>query len=202
MPPYNAEASNMSDDRIEMTVELQAVTGRDDHFTSNALLLSGARIEKVLSTGNEMDRPFTVENGVVVVARDDATLPLRAVVSLPADLQAKVDDAAAMLSFDTAKLELEEKWKRRTFTWTIASAILTAVVAVTVALIGAGSGSKEPPGLTVASGPVQSCRDSLKRLATLADVSGQTLSTLGAAVKRHEETCDEVLVDVLAEIGK
>lgn len=201
MRPSSAGLPEMSSERRRITVELEAATGGANGWTSDVLLISGAHVERILSAGGEDGGSFTVQDGIIC-AESDIIPPLCAVVSLPADLQSKAQEETEKLNFERAKFGLEEKWKRRTFLWTIASALLTAGVAVAVALIGVSGGSKDGSTLTVASGPVQSCRDSLKRLTTLADVSGQTVPALGEAISRHEETCDEILVDVLAEIGR
>ncbi len=73
---------------------------------------------------------------------------------------------AQRLALDRQKIELDERWRHRTFLWTIGSAVLTAAVTIGVALIANGGQPGSRPD--IAAGPVEACRDSLRRLSTLA----------------------------------
>lgn len=107
------------------------------------------------------------------------------------------DFEVAKLAFEQKKLDLEIHWKKRTFQWSIASALLTAIILIAVGFF-ANSGSS----FNISTGPVESCRESLQRLTTLANINGQTVSNLASAIARHERECNEVLIDILTEIGK
>lgn len=107
------------------------------------------------------------------------------------------------LSFEKEKLALEDKWRRNTYVWSIASAFLTAAVTITVALIAVEGKTSKQPGVEIASGPVEACRDSLRRLDSLAAaVPNQTVAELREAIRRHTNQCDDVLVGILAELHK
>lgn len=108
---------------------------------------------------------------------------------------------AAKLAFEQDKLELGERWRRRTYLWTIASGLLTAAVTMGVAWVSTNSGSQDPTS-TIAVGPIEACRDSLRRLDTLALAQGQTLRDLAKAIGHHKETCDDVLVTLINETRK
>jgi hypothetical protein len=94
---------------------------------------------------------------------------------------------------------LEEKWKRRTYIWTILSALLAAGVALTVPLISSsGSAGRS---LDIATGPIENCLSSLKRLETLSVLQDQTVTNLSNAIRLHGEQCEGVLDAILAELA-
>jgi hypothetical protein len=108
----------------------------------------------------------------------------------------------AKLEFERERVAIEERGRKRTFVWTVVSGILTAAVTISVAWIGAigGKDDGERPGVTaVAEQRLVACRDSLSRLISLSELESQTLQALAAAVARHKQACDEVLVDLIAE---
>ena len=128
--------------------------------------------------------------------RDSAHQPIYALVSIRNDLLLGAADAVAPHALEEAKVALEEKWRRRTFVWTIASALITAAVSVSIAIIQLD----ESDGIV--AGKIQECRDSLQRLESLANISGQTVVNLQDAVNRHKQACDETLIDILAEAAQ
>jgi len=155
----------------------------------------------VFSDSSNEDIAFTIDDGFVLL-RDPAHQPIYALVSIRNDLLLGAADTVAPHALEEAKLALEEKWRRRTFVWTIASALITAAVSVSIAVIQLDEpdGGRFPEG--VVAGKIQECRDSLQRLETLANVPGQTVVKLKEAVNRHEQACDETLIDILAEAAQ
>lgn len=107
------------------------------------------------------------------------------------------------LEFEREKLALEHTWRRNTYRWSIASAFLSAAVTVGVAFIASGGSSSKVASPAIAKGPVQACRDSLRRLETLSGaVATQTVTDLMDAIRLHKDQCDDVLVGILSELDK
>ena len=191
----------MSAERLNVTVSLRPVAGRRNRWASDALAWPGARVERVFSDSSNENIAFTIDDGFVLL-RDPPHQPLYALVSIRNDLLLGAADVVAPHALEEAKLALEEKWRRRTFVWTIASVLITAAVSVSIAIIQLDEpdGGRFPEG--VVAGKIQECRDSLQRLETLANVPGQTVVKLKEAVNRHEQACDETLIDILAEAAQ
>ncbi len=89
-------------------------------------------------------------------------------------------------------------WQRRTFTWTIASALLTLFVTLGGQTIFKASGS----GLGISVDELDTCRNSLKRTVLLAGQAGETLATLAAAVRQHDAACDGLLVKLIGKADR
>ena len=193
----------MTMERLKVTVTLRPVAGSTNSWTSDALAWPGASVERVFSNSSGQDIAYTMDDDFVLLrAPADQHLPLYAVVSIRNDLLLGAVDAIAPHALEETKLALEEKWRRRTFVWTIASALITAAVSVSVAIIQFdGSDDGRFPESAVV-GKIQECRDSLQRLETLANISGQTVGNLKDAVNRHKQACDETLIDILAEAAQ
>jgi hypothetical protein len=114
------------------------------------------------------------------------------------DATATSDLELQKLAFEREKQELEERWRKRTFIWTIASTLLGVVVTISVPLI---SGSKGD-ATNLSQDTVRDCRSSLQRLPTLANIQGATIDSLRSAIAKHVDVCDQVLVDMIAFLSK
>jgi hypothetical protein len=107
------------------------------------------------------------------------------------------DIEVAKLELEREKFAHEAKWKRRTYVWTIISAVIATGVTLTVAFY-AGSGETTP--LNLAVGPVENCLNSLKRTESLSQLPEQSVANLANAVQIHVGNCEgflETLVDAL-----
>jgi hypothetical protein len=92
----------------------------------------------------------------------------------------------------------EDRWRARTYLFSIGSAILTAVVALAVAWIAKPSHT----GPTIHVDEVHTCRDSLQRLSTLTQLQNQTVTGLSTAINSHVSTCDSVLEGIILATAK
>jgi hypothetical protein len=120
--------------------------------------------------------------------------------SAPSKKQAPSSDLEAQkLEFEKEKQSLEEQWRKRTFIWSISSTLLGAVVAIAVPLVSSGGKDAKPH---VSLDAVVACRTSLQRLPTLANSQGQTVDNLKTVIAKHDVDCDQVLVDMIAYLGK
>jgi hypothetical protein len=109
----------------------------------------------------------------------------------------------AKLDFEREKLAIEDRSRRQTFIWTVCSGLLTAAVTITVAWLGVFGKQDTKQGATaIPRERVVACRDSLQRLISLADLSGQTMPALSEAARRHKNECDPVLTDLISELDK
>ena len=96
------------------------------------------------------------------------------------------------------KARSEDRWRSRTYLFSIGSSILTAAVTLGVAMIARPSPSKSTLNLD----SVRFCRDSLRRLPTLAQLQNQTVPELSSAINRHVQDCDGILEALLTEAAK
>ncbi len=97
----------------------------------------------------------------------------------------------AKFELEKLKLALEDKWKKRTYVWTILSAFLTAGVTLAVAFPPGGERVSKLASLQV--GPVENCLTSLKRTKSLSQLPNQDLQGLTSAVQIHVGNCEGVL---------
>lgn len=104
----------------------------------------------------------------------------------------------AKLELEKQKLVLDDKWRKRTYIWTILSALLTALVAITVPLLS-GGGEKERL-TSLSAGPIGNCLNSLKRVETLSRLPDQTLQHLANAVDIHVGNCEGILDTLIEEL--
>lgn len=109
----------------------------------------------------------------------------------------KSEIEAAKLDLEKQKLVLEDKWKKRTYVWTILSALLTAGVTLTIAFFPAKETKKQ---VSLQVGPVENCLNSLKRTDTLSKLGDQELPALVNAVQIHVGNCEGVLQTLVDEL--
>jgi len=111
--------------------------------------------------------------------------------------ESTADLQAAMLELERQKGQSENLWRKRTYGFTIASALLTAAISISVALIARPSASK--PSIDVAA--VRACRDSVDRLSDSTQQVSATKDTLSQAIGRHAAICGPVLDDVIGAVA-
>lgn len=104
----------------------------------------------------------------------------------------------AKLELESQKLELDDKWRKKTYVWTIFSALLTAAVTLSIPLLSGNSSSTK--SVSLSAGPVENCLDSLKRINTLGNIVGQTIPELSNAIQIHVGHCNGVLDTLVEEL--
>jgi hypothetical protein len=177
---------------VTMAIERQPTT--TDHWILPVLEWSGFRLKTLLdSAGNTVTLLAQVGSSIQVAARDDARL--YAVVEIdPPDK----DIEAAKLTLEQQKAKSEEYWRGRTYLFSIGSALLTAIVAITVAVLSRPS----QPASHINVDAVAACQDSLQRLPTLARLNNQTVEGLTTAIEGHVQACDSVLQELTRRAAK
>jgi hypothetical protein len=108
------------------------------------------------------------------------------------------------LAFEKEKNVIEDRWKKKTFLWSIVATIIGSAVSVTIAIISSGSKASSPqPQLpNITSAVVENCRLSLQRLATLAMRENQTVVNLRDAIGRHVTDCDQILIEMRSYLDR
>ena len=132
-----------------------------------------------------------------VIALVGGGKPAAATLEVPGDLTLQSTLDQAKFELEREKVALEESNRRRTWHWSIGSALLTAAVTLTVAYFNKADPSKPAASSGPAADAVETCRSSLHRLPLLAASNNQTITSLAEAIRRHQADCDEVLVKVL-----
>ena len=175
-----------------LTIELDRAAGSTDHWVLPLTEWPGFHLAYVADlSGTPMS--YTLQNGNIVVASDADRLLATVDVDPPPE-----DIEAAKLEFERAKAGTEDEWRKRTYLFSIGSAVLTAIVTISVALIARPSHST--PAINVDA--VHGCRDSLQRLSTLSQIKGQTVHNLATAIANHSSTCDAVLQGLIDQAAK
>lgn len=188
----------MSQGPLVFSTNLAMDASKSGRWVSDALKLPGAKLAKVSDSAGMPLRGYELSDGAVIGTgfQPDSCV---AVVEVPSDLMPHSAIEKAKLDLEREKLVLEEANRKRTWAWSIGSAVLTAAVTITVALVSKSESSASSSRVTgPATGAIEDCRTSLRRLPLLARTSGQTVVALSEAINRHEVECDEVLVKMLA----
>jgi len=183
---------------LVFSTNLTADPGRTGRWVSDALKLPGAQLVKVNDSSGIPLRGYDLSDGAVT-GSGQSPEGCVATLEVPANLVPHSALEQARFDLERDKLLLEEANRKRTWLWSISSAVLTAAVTLAVALMSRSGPAASPISF---SGPtaeaIEACRASLRRLPLLARSSGQTVVALSEAVGRHEAECDEVLVKMLA----
>lgn len=182
-------------EKRRVTVQLDPVPGTVDRWSTALSTWPGFQIIEVKPVANGGTLSFTQNNGEIVCSLETRSKGLLA--------QVEVDDPAvsveaARLELDRAKAKTEDLWRGRTLWFSIGSAILTAVVSVTLALIARPA----KPNVRIDVDAVHSCRDSLQRLSTLSRLPNETVVDLSSAIGSHVNTCDAVLEGLIVSAAK
>jgi hypothetical protein len=96
--------------------------------------------------------------------------------------------------FEQQKQALEEQWRKRTYSWSIASTLVGAVVSIVVALI---AGAKFGPHVPITNDQVERCHAGLDRLVTLANGPAETVEQLRAAIVQLQSECGQTIFDMM-----
>lgn len=190
----------MTQEDLRFTVQVAEDGNTTGRWTSPAFRLPGAKLNAVHDAGGRARTDATLEGGLLVIAPDSPS-PVMATVEVPSDLMLPSALEQAKLDLEREKLALEEANHRRTWQWSIASALLTGAVSIAVAYMGKSDSGKSIANTGPTADAVETCRNSLKRLPLLAATNDQTVTSLAEAIRRHEADCDEVLVKVLGSRG-
>jgi hypothetical protein len=179
----------------QLTVELRRESESSDRWPIPLADWPGLHIGEITDVNGKKITAFTQQDGKVIYRSPQPLDRLFATVEL--ERPAK-DLEEAKLEFEREKATSEDKWRARTYAFTIGSAILTALVTLGVALIARPSHASTPINVDA----VHACRDSVQRLSTLTQLQGQTLQGLSAAVSNHTLTCDPVLLGLIEAAAK
>jgi hypothetical protein len=167
-------------------------------LSSQALVLPEARLGRVVAADGRSIPGLTTTPAGALLPADSPVKQLMATISVPAGLRTKDDLEQQKLEFEREKQSIAEKWQRRTFVWTIISALLGLVATIG----GQALLKSKPEGIGVSVGQIEGCRNSLRRLVTLAVLPGQSVTDLGQAIRQHDATCDDLLVKLIAKGDK
>ena len=180
---------------LSFMVKVSPDNSRQGRWISPAFRLPGIRLTALFdNTGGAVAGAALVEGAVT--GPTDA-LSSTAAVEVPADLVLQSSLEQSKFELEREKMALEESNRKRTWQWSIGSAVLTAAVTLTVAYLNKPDSPKTASGSGPATDAVEACRTSLRRLPLLAKSQGQTIQGLSEAIDRHETECDEVLVKIL-----
>ncbi len=190
----------MAQNDLRFTVQVAEDSNTPGRWTSPAFRLPGTKLTAVHDAGGRARTDAMLEGDLLAIASDSPS-PVMATVEVPSDLMLPSALEHAKLDLEREKLALEEANRRRTWQWSIASALLAAAVSVAVAYMGQSDSGTSIARAGPTADAVETCRHSLKRLPLLAMANDQTVTSLAEAIRRHEADCDEVLVKVLGSRG-
>ncbi len=182
-------------DTKRITIQLDPVAGTSDRWSAAISSWPGFRVLEVRTCSSTQTVPFTQEGGQVVHLLDQGENGLFALIEVESPTESI---EAAKLDLDRARAKTEDLWRGRTYGFSIGSAVLTAIVSITVAMIARPP--KVPTRIDVDA--VHSCRDSLQRLSTLTHLQAQTVGGLSSAIGNHVGTCDPVLEGLITTAAK
>lgn len=181
--------------RQRITLELRREQESKDRWPVPLYNWPGFQISEITDLSGNRITDFTERNGVVVYRPPRAIERLFAAVDLEPP---SADIESAKLEFERSKAATEDRWRVRTYLFSIGSAVLTALVTLGVAFMARPSHAS--PTLNVDA--LHACRDSVQRLSTLTQLNGQTLQGLSNAVNNHVTTCDPVLEGLIESAAK
>ena len=186
----------MAQESLVFTVRIAEDGSQRGRWLSPALKLPGVKLAGISDDTGSVVVGATLVDGTVL-APPGEMMPAVATLEVPGDLTLQSTLDQAKFDLEREKVALEESNRRRTWQWSIGSAVLTAAVTLSVAYMNKADPGKTPSGSGPSSDAIETCRASLNRLPLLAASSGQSLPSLAEAIRRHQADCDEVLVKVL-----
>jgi hypothetical protein len=179
----------------QISIKLDAVPGMANRWSTVTSSWPGFRVIEVRDSPTGPAVPFSIEGkNVLFQSPQSDTVPFALV-----EVENPVSNIEnAKLALEQAKAQSEDRWRSRTYMFTIASALLTALVTITVALIARPAHD----GVSIDVDAVHSCRDSLQRLSSLTRFQDQTVGNLSSAIGNHVTTCDQVLEGLITSAAK
>ena len=184
----------MSQKSLTFKVQVEPIAGLSGQWSSAAFKLPGVRLVRAQRPDGSSADELTINEGKLttsVLAEAFTT----ATIEVPDDLVTRGKLEEQKFDLEQERLRNEQANQKRTFVWSIGSALLSAAVALVISF-----NAKPNSSLTVA-GPaldaVEGCRSSIKRLSLLARTPTQTVQTLADAIDRNEAACDDVLVKAM-----
>jgi hypothetical protein len=196
LPVNRFKGVPMAQEPLVFTVRIARDSYKQDRWLSPALQLPGAKLLGIAGDAGHSVTGATLTDGAILAPSGEEPLTV-ATLEVPGDLTLQSVLEQAKLDLEHEKIALEEANRRRTWQWSIGSAVLTAVVTLTVAYMNKPDPARPIVGTAPSSDSVEACRASLQRLPLLAATNNQTVASLAEAIRRHQADCDEVLVKVL-----
>jgi hypothetical protein len=185
-------------DPLRIVSILEPVQGSPGLWSSPALSLPGAKITRVTDDGGADIAGATILQGSVALPQEPAINRVFVAFSVPDGLISKEDVEARKLAFEQDKQAAADGWQRRTFIWTIASALLTLLVTLGGQTVFKGSGA----GLGISVDELDTCRNSLKRTVSLSTQTNETVASLATAIRQHDAACDGLLVKLIGKADR
>jgi len=179
----------------QISVKLDAVPGMVNRWSTAMSSWPAFRVIEVRSTPTGPAVPFSIEGQNVLFQSPQSDAVPFAVVEVENPLSSIEN---AKLALEQAKAKSEDHWRSRTYLFTIGSALLTALVTISVALISRPTHD----GISIDVDAVHSCRESLQRLSSLTRFQDQTVGNLSSAIRNHVTTCDTVLEGLITSAAK
>lgn len=182
-------------DMKRLSIWLEPMAGTRDRWSVPVSDWPGFHVLEVRSGTTGPLSPFSLEGDVIACQVTD---PDRRAVALIEVESPATNIEAAQLALDQAKAKTEDIWRSRTYLFSIGSALLTAVVTITVALITRPSHD----GVSFDVDAVRSCRDNFHVLSMLPEIKDQNVANLSTAIRNHVNTCEPVLQGLLDAASK
>ena len=186
----------MAQDSLIFTVRIAQDSSQQGRWLSPAFKLPGAKLAGITDDAGGSVAGMTLVDGAILAPVGGGTLAT-ATLEVPGDLTLQSTLDQAKFELERQKIALEESNRRRTWQWSIGSAVLAAAVTLSVAYINKADPAKPTTGTGPSSDAIETCRGSLQRLPLLAAANNQSIASLAEAIRRHQADCDEVLVKIL-----
>lgn len=185
----------MSDKTLSFSALLEPTSGQAGLWSSRALELPEARLVRVADEQGRIVAGLGITSAGVLVPDGIATRSLIATLTVPTGLTSPNDLETQKLVFEREKQSIADRWQRRTFAWTIVSALL----GLTVTVAGQTLFAAKKAGIGVPVEQIEVCRNSLRRTVTLSSQPAQSIGMLGQAIRQHDAACDELLVKLMSQ---
>jgi len=154
--------------------------------------LSGAKLLHIKKPNSDLLQNYSIKDNAIAIDQNDCDFRTLTAVY-------EINNLGSFITPDSHerhKIGLEDKWRKRTYTMSIITAILSAIVAISVAIINTES-KKESPSIEISKQQAQECANSLVRLNVLVNQANQTTANVKATVDVHEAQCREFILGLV-----